>query len=244
MQSSDENCEQFVTALRSLLAKRDYADAIKFEILGDVFVAGAVSDKIRERLMLENDTLTIEQALVIAGNVERASKESKQVQGGGQSDDASIFSVQTSRSKDRPKTDRTCSSCDNHGHFNSDKNCPARGRKCKSCGKEGHFIACCSKNKSKGKRSASRGKLDGGSSKSVEFIELQLEAVSSKRKGKSKYVQCTVANRPISLLLDTGARVSMNVAKLQLTVQPATDIHLRAYGGSPIATLGTVSVMR
>ena len=88
-----------------------------------------MSDKIRERLKLDDDTLTIEQALVIAGNVERASKESKQVQG-GQSDDASISSVQTSRGRDRLKTDRTCFSCGNHGHFISNKNCPARGRKC------------------------------------------------------------------------------------------------------------------
>ena len=53
-----------------------------------------------------------------------------------------------------------------------------------------------------------------------------------------------MANRLISLLLDTGTRVSIlnceTVAKLQLTVQPATDIHLRAYGGSPIATLGAI----
>ena len=171
VQSSDENCVQFVTALRSLLAKCDYAEAIRSEIMRDRFVAGAVSDKIRERLMLEDDTLTIEQALVIAGNVERASKESKQVQG-GQSDDVSISSVHMSRGRDRPKTDRTCFSYGNHGHFSLDKNCPARGRNCKGCGKEGHFIACCSKNKGKGKRSASRGKLDGGSSKSVEFIKL------------------------------------------------------------------------
>ena len=79
VQSSDENCVQFVTALRSLLAKCDYAEAIRSEILRDRFVAGAVSDKIKERLILEGDTLTIEQALVIAGNLERTSKESKQV---------------------------------------------------------------------------------------------------------------------------------------------------------------------
>ena len=68
--------------------------------------------------------------------------------------------------------------------------------------------------------------------------------MSSKRIGESKYVQCTVTNMPISLFLDTGARVSIlnceSVAKLQLTVQPAIDIHLRAYGCSPIATLGAV----
>ena len=152
--------------------------------------------------------------------------------------------MQTSRGRDRPKTDRTYFSCVNHGHFSSDKNFPARGRKCKGCGKEDHFIACCSKNKNKGKRNASRGKLDGVGSTSVEFIKLQVDAVSSKRIGESKYVQCTVANRLILLLLNTGARVNIlnreSVAKLQLTVQPATDIHLRANGGSPITILGAV----
>ena len=31
---SDENCVQFVTALRSLLVKREYIDAVKDELLG------------------------------------------------------------------------------------------------------------------------------------------------------------------------------------------------------------------
>ena len=104
----------------------------------------------------------------------RASKDSKQVQG-GQSDDASISSVQTSQCRNRSKTYRTCFSCNNHGHFSSDENCSVRGRKCKGCGMKGHFNACCSKNKGKGKCSASRGELDGGSSKSVEIIELQVK---------------------------------------------------------------------
>jgi hypothetical protein len=42
-------------------------------------VAGCASDKIRERLMLESDDMTYDEALVIAGNVERASKESRQI---------------------------------------------------------------------------------------------------------------------------------------------------------------------
>ena len=54
VQSGEENCVQFVTALRSLLAKIDYAEAIRSEILKDRFVARAVSDKIRESLMLED----------------------------------------------------------------------------------------------------------------------------------------------------------------------------------------------
>jgi hypothetical protein len=156
VQSNDENCVQFVTALRSLLSKCDYAEAVRDELLRDRFVAGCASDKIRERLMLEPDKLTIDEALVLAENVERASKESKHVHN-SQNDETFVASVQTLRDKKHVKT---CFSCGHQGHFSSDKSCPARGRKCKGCGEEGHYVACCGKhNGKKGKRKGSRKKL-------------------------------------------------------------------------------------
>lgn len=247
VQATDENCVQFVTALRSLLTKCEYADEVRNELLRDRFVAGCVSDKIRERLMLESDTLTIDEALVIAGNVERASKESRQVLNSN-SVEADISSVQASRGKNSSKQDKCCFSCGGRGHFSSDKNCPARGRKCKGCGAEGHFVSCCKDKKGKlgSKRSASRKRADS-SNISVEFMELHIEAVSDIRIGASKYVQCKVADRPISLLLDTGARVSIlnseTVDALHLIVQPCTDIHMKGYGESPIATQGVVKTV-
>jgi hypothetical protein len=70
-QLQGESCVQFVTALRSLMAKCGYDEYVQAELLRDRFVAGCASDTIREKLLLEPDTLTLEQALVIAGNSER-----------------------------------------------------------------------------------------------------------------------------------------------------------------------------
>jgi hypothetical protein len=239
-----------------LLAKCEYREAVRDELLRDRFVAGCASDKIRERLMLESDDMTCDEALVIAGNVERASKESRQVSHShAHVDDASVATV-LGRSK--PSSfpgssfpggrDRCCYNCGGAGHLSSDKNCPARGRKCKGCGKVGHFVAYCKKSKAQQTdedRSASRARAHMNGPTPVDYVDMSVEAVTGRLTGEATYVQCRVAGKPITLLLDTGARASIlnkaTVNKLQLVVHEQ-DIRLKAYGGSAIATLGAVEV--
>ena len=68
-----ETCVQFVSQLRALLTKCDYNEHVRNELLRDRFLAGCSSDKIREKLMLEQDGITLEQCLGIANNVTRRS---------------------------------------------------------------------------------------------------------------------------------------------------------------------------
>ena len=56
-----------------------YLDAVKNELLKNRLVAWSSSDKIKECLILEPDSLTLEQALVLASKVERTSKKIKQM---------------------------------------------------------------------------------------------------------------------------------------------------------------------
>jgi DNA-directed RNA polymerase subunit RPC12/RpoP len=95
-QLQGESCVQFVTALRSLMAKCGYDEHVQAELLRDRFVAGCDSDTIREKLLLEPDTLTLEQALVIAGNSERVAVESKNVHSLAQVDSSSVMQVSSS----------------------------------------------------------------------------------------------------------------------------------------------------
>ena len=75
-QQTGENSLQFVTTLRALAHKCEYPQNICEELVRDRFVAGTNNRELRERLLLEDDTLTLSAALHIAQTIERAASES------------------------------------------------------------------------------------------------------------------------------------------------------------------------
>ena len=79
MQQPGEDCQQFATSLSALASKCDYLGTIVTELVRDRVVAGCRDEKIRERLLQEPDTLTLERTLALALNLERASAETKTV---------------------------------------------------------------------------------------------------------------------------------------------------------------------
>ncbi len=256
-QLQGETCIQFVSVLRQLMSKCDYVDEFKVELLRDRFVAGCSSDKIREPLMLENDDMTLDQALVIANNCERVAVESKSVVSGTQVDDSSVLRVTAKQHLNRSKSvgKGACFSCGKLGHHKGDLKCPASGRKCNICKGEGHFAACC-KRKQQGnswnRRTssyASSGQSTGqrssaGNSVQVGVVDAYVDAVN-RPCGKCKAVECTVNGENVCLVCDTGARVSIlnesTVTRLQLTViRPDVDVSLKTYTGAVVNTLGVV----
>ena len=146
-QGHDKSCLQFSSRLRVMIDKCGYHDQVKDELLRDRFIAGVSSEKIREKLMLESDDITLEQALVIATNVERVAFESKQVAGSAREDDGEIRQV-SGRSHRRNGSasrgsGRACFACGRSGHVRSDASCLAFGRQCNACHGVGHFAVCC-----------------------------------------------------------------------------------------------------
>ena len=144
-----ENSQQFVTALRALAAKCNYRDEFVNELLLDRFMAGCTNEKIRERLLMEPDTLTLEQALILAANIERATVETKTIQSTGFSE-AAVQRIQkqsaSNLSFNNSRTDRSalrqqkqqCYYCGNTRH-QSKQECPAFKHVCKKCSKTGHY---------------------------------------------------------------------------------------------------------
>ena len=79
VQQSSEDTAQFATALRALAAKCGYPDAILNELVRDRVVAGCRDEKIRERLLQEPNSLTLDVACKLAQTLERAFSETKAV---------------------------------------------------------------------------------------------------------------------------------------------------------------------
>jgi predicted aspartyl protease len=84
-------------------------------------------------------------------------------------------------------------------------------------------VAYCKKSKSttdrrRGQRHVLEAHMNGPTP--VDYVNMSVEAVTGRLTGEATYVQCIVAGKPITLLLDTGARASIlnkaTVNKLQL----------------------------
>jgi hypothetical protein len=105
------------------------------------------SEKIREKLMLASDDITLEKALVIATNVKCLAFESKHIAGSACENDGEIRQV-SGRSHRRNGSasrgsGRACFASGKSGHVKNDASCPAFGHQCNACHGVGHFALCC-----------------------------------------------------------------------------------------------------
>ena len=163
-QQTGEDILSFVTELRRLACYCKFG-AIELEVVRDRLVAGCFDDKIRERLFLEPDNLTLDNAIIIAQTVERAVSESKRI-GTSQESRGSNELLKLDQSDSRHQSRRQspsfggrrstshvrsqsrsegpkCQYCGHQPHPR--QKCPARNVECRACGTPGHFAAVCRK---------------------------------------------------------------------------------------------------
>ena len=72
----NDDYRQFLTELRIHIVDCRYDATFEPEILRDRLVAGCKEDRIRERLFMEPDRVTLDQVIALAQTVERANLES------------------------------------------------------------------------------------------------------------------------------------------------------------------------
>ena len=146
VQSSTESVGQFVAELRELASKCGFdADQLE-ERVRDQFVAWLYDAKMRERLLQEADTSTLQHMVQLASTLERSSREGPALgerqpvnrvnARGRRSSTSSSTSASTSSS-------RVCFNCGGDGHLPKSPQCPAVGKKCRKCGKLDHFAKVC-----------------------------------------------------------------------------------------------------
>ena len=145
-QRQGESINHYVATLREMAAKCGFPAEQLNERVRDQFVAWCANDKVRERLLQEPATKTLDELLVLATTVELAMAEapalmsSSAVSTSGQVNRiVGNYSHRTSASA----KGATCSNCGQVGHSVRSDSCPARGKKCNFCKKVGHFQAAC-----------------------------------------------------------------------------------------------------
>ncbi|XP_050519159.1 uncharacterized protein LOC126893226 [Diabrotica virgifera virgifera] len=142
-QQTGENIDQYVQHLKVLSKECNFlavsADQNKEDYIRDSFISGILSNDIRQRL-LENNSITLKDAILKAQSLESASKHSE----------AYITPVQIINAISSETTEQTnytsaavkswkcyfCGATERHPR----SLCPARDKICKRCSKVGHFF--------------------------------------------------------------------------------------------------------
>lgn len=244
-QRPGESVTQYVADLRGLASSCKFG-VLQDEMIRDQLILHTNCDKTREKLLLENDGLTLAGAINLAVQVESAlecaasfsassSSLALATAAGAQpprpsaSADSSTESVLlASQSRDRPH--QPCGNCGSPAHNSRAQNCPARGKACSNCGKLNHFHKVC--------RSAP--------TRAPQPPTTIIHNVSAERV-PFKTCSVMVGDVTLPLLLDTGATVSLlNLATYthffsqEALAPPCTT--LRGYANSTIDIVGSLQL--
>ncbi|KAJ8368319.1 hypothetical protein SKAU_G00083470 [Synaphobranchus kaupii] len=257
-QRPGESVLSYVTDLRDLARKCSYG-ALQDQIIRDQLIEGTWCEKIREKLLLEPDELTLDDAIAKAMQVESALECSSMLTASSRSDSAPTasltqqlqpayqdspddtdawFPVQQARRQGYRRSSDNCSNCGASSHTTRAPNCPARGQTCRNCSKPNHFAKVC--------RSAPAARPPQSRTPSACSDCTEIRTVSTNH---VSFKTCTVQLGEVSLplLLDTGAAASLlNLstynkffAHLPLQ-QPSTP--LCGYDNSKIEIVGILQV--
>ena len=251
VQQPGEDVAQFATALRALATKCGYPERLTPELIRDRVVAGCREDKIRERLLQEPDSLTLDDALKLAQTYERATSEMKAVTEQSKPVIDKLSHANNNkrfgqsgpdpkaRTRDsKPRSGRKCYCCGNSGHFAKHPDCPANGHTCTKCGKPGHFESVCISSKISGGqnnrqsgrssrrdwRSKPNSRSSSRSSSADSEAPIGVINTAFDRSTPLQRLLCTVGGNDVELLVDTGAVASiLNDATFQ-ALRPRPDL--------------------
>ena len=161
-QKPGESVAHYLSALRELARLCDFG-ALEDGLIVDQLIEKTSCNQLRERLLLEPDSTTLADALVIGKQLETALMEARKF-GRAVHDPVTSSpppSVQhtepaetvdrVSDSLDVQRVDRgpresghkSCGNCGSTKHTTRDQTCPAQGKRCRNCNKLNHFARCC-----------------------------------------------------------------------------------------------------
>ena len=233
-QEPGQNIDQFMLHLKTLGKDCNFVATTAAEsrdfALRDALIDGLLSPNIRQRL-LENNTLTLEEAYKQARSLEQAHLHSTSYTDTQFSaainstteptrEDEPALSAAITQNHQKPPASKTCLYCGNYAHHRS--RCPARLASCHDCGKRGHFSKVCLSKRAPAENTAS--KL---SSASANYSPTLSSIHDTTKDGLSKATEEILVNgAPVEALFDTGSTENFVDYKLvssySLKVFPAT----------------------
>ena len=161
-QTDSEPVDVFVKRLRTILAECKYPKEQQEVHLLDAMIFGIKLEKVQSQLLQHDETLTVDQALMLARTEEATRQQIEEPRGitkpvdvirkpaghAGKTRPRQRPQAKTAPQEKLPqrvspnKGQPTCGNCGREQHAKSE-NCPARGSRCSNCQKLGHWSNVC-----------------------------------------------------------------------------------------------------
>lgn len=220
LQRPGESVRTYITNLKDMARFCEYG-VLQDQIIRDQLIEGTLCEKTREKLLLEEDTLTLVKATEIAMQVETAMECTALIAGARANADTAARQIQPTyhthydtdsasqcqselpvqfTQRRQGRVSDGCGNCGSKSHSSKAQQCPARGQTCRNCLKQNHFAKVC--------RSAPAASGQPVSSSSAQRTYTEIRTVTA---GQVAFKTCTVqlADVTLPLLLDTGAAASL-----------------------------------
>ena len=186
----------FVQSLRELAAKCNFG-ALTDEFIRDHLIEKTLSARVRERLLLEPDSLTLDRAVELAVQVEGALRDAGRLASSSLLDSKVQYVKKASKAASLVSKQVICFNCGTPGHKAKDSICRALKSKCRSCQKLGHFSQCC--------RSKSVKSLVSDISDESAHVVFNVSTAT----GELQTSEVTLDGVTLPLVIDSGARCSL-----------------------------------
>nr|XP_039268356.1 uncharacterized protein K02A2.6-like [Styela clava] len=258
-QHDGESIIEYVAALREIVSECNFADMSDDMICGQI-IEHTISPRIRERLLMEPDTLTLDQAVKLACQIETAHEESHRIQKETnfngkpkfkKEENPIVQGIQRQRYHNQWKNQKAnssyakqhCTCCGSNSHASYSRNCPAKNRICHACGKRNHFMKMCRSLKQKTTRQVLPSQKQSDDVQNVFSVKNNSDSVN----GIFKHCSIMIDGIETKLLIDLGAKISiMNETMYRklfskYKLKPTTQ-KLCGYGGSSIESIGVIDL--
>lgn len=116
----------------------DFGEATDDNILGQV-IEKCPDGYLRETLLEQEETLTLEKAQTLGRAIESAKKDTQLLGGQGAQNLPEKSDVNAVKSSVTKAKEKACFRCGTADHLANDERCTARNAQCRNCKKTGHF---------------------------------------------------------------------------------------------------------
>ena len=137
-QKEFETIEQYITELKLVAQNCSYSQ--QDEMVRDQLIFGLKNDRLRERLLAEGGSLTLDRAVLICRIFQETQAQLQTMHDEAKQTIKQEVDVVGRRVTDS-RENKDCYFCG--GPYSNEHRCPAKGKKCSKCGRLNHFAHAC-----------------------------------------------------------------------------------------------------
>lgn len=238
-QKLGEPITDFVRSLQQLASSCNFGD-LRDEMIRDQLVFKTSIARVRERLLMEEDSIALDDALKMATQIEAAIKEAQTLTQTNSIQKIGLQKPATRWQQKNTQKPKQCFCCGKNFDKDHKAKCPAKNKQCTKCGKMNHFAAYC--------KSKTISTIKTTTDSEVTPICLAVFTTQNNASNLST-TSCNIGGETVECVIDSGAVVSVlslrDYERIKNSLDPISpaDKQLTAYGGTHIATKGKVTAM-